>query len=147
MNNPICHILKIQKAIRENTLVVFIGAGVSANSGIPTWGSLINNMAQELNIDRKIQQNEYLKIAQYYYNKCPKNFFINVKKILAGNWKPNVINEYLFKMYKPRYFVTTNYDDLLEQTSNKLSMPYTIIAQDEDIPTIGNDNCYNKNAW
>lgn len=144
MNSYINHISKIQKAIRENTLVVFIGAGVSANSGVPTWGNLINKMASELNIEREIQQSEYLKIAQYYYNNCPKNFFKNVKNFLEGEWKPNIIHEYLFKEFSPQYFVTTNYDDLLEQTSNKLSIPYTIIAQDEDIPTIGNDNAVIK---
>lgn len=144
MNSCINHILKIQKAIRENTLVVFIGAGVSANSGVPTWGNLINKMASELNIRREIQQSEYLKIAQYYYNNCPKNFFKNVKNFLEGEWKPNIIHEYLFKEFSPKYFVTTNYDDLLEQTSSKLSIPYTIIAQDEDIPTIGNDNAVIK---
>lgn len=144
MNSCNNHIFKIQKAIRENTLVVFIGAGVSANSGVPTWGGLINQMACELNIKREIQQSEYLMIAQYYYNNCPKYFFKNVKNFLDGEWTPNIIHEFLFKEFNPQYFVTTNYDNLLEQTSNKLSIPYTIIAQDNEIPTIENDNAIIK---
>ena len=73
MSRVLNDIYKIQKAIREKTLVIFVGAGVSANSNVPTWGDLITKIAKELNLQREIQQNEYLKIAQYYYNKAPKN--------------------------------------------------------------------------
>ena len=64
MNHIINDIIKIQKAIREKTLVVFVGAGVSANSGVPTWGALIDKISKELKIEKDIPQNEYLKIAQ-----------------------------------------------------------------------------------
>ena len=95
MNSVLGDIYKIQKAIREKTLVVFVGAGVSANSNVPTWGDLITKISKELNIQREIQQNDYLKIAQYYYNKAPKTFFKNIKNFLDGEWKPNIITEYL----------------------------------------------------
>ena len=144
MSRVLNDIYKIQKAIREKTLVIFIGAGVSANSNVPTWGDLITKISKELNLQREIQQNEYLKIAQYYYNKSPKTFFENIKNFLDGEWKPNIITEYLFKELAPQYFVTTNYDDILEQTANKLSMPYLLIAQDEDIPKIGKNNAIIK---
>lgn len=144
MKNILSDIYKIQRAIREKTLVIFVGAGVSANSGVPTWGQLINWMAKELNIDKNIQENEYLKIAQYYFNANPRIFLKNVEKCLDGNWEPNVISEYLFKEFNPQYFVTTNYDDILEKTSNKLSIPCTIIAQDSDIPAIGQNNAIIK---
>lgn len=144
MGNYLVDIIKIQKAIREKTLVVFVGAGVSANSEVPTWGQLINWMAKKLNMDKNIQENEYLKIAQYYFNTNPRTFLKNVEKYLDGNWEPNVISEYLFKEFNPQYFVTTNYDDILEKTSNKLSMPCAIIAQDSDIPLIGQNNAIIK---
>ena len=38
----------IQEASRENRLVIFVGAGVSMNSGIPSWNSLIDELKQEL---------------------------------------------------------------------------------------------------
>ena len=137
-------IIKIQKAIREKSLVIFVGAGVSANSGVPTWGTLIDKIAKELKIKKDIQQNEYLKIAQYYYNNNPKTFFASIKNFLDGEWQPNSINEYLFQAFKPKYFVTTNYDDILEKTSNKLSMPYLVVAQDKDIPKVANNNAIIK---
>lgn len=137
-------IIKIQKAIREKSLVIFVGAGVSANSGVPTWGTLIDKIAKELKIEKDIQQNEYLKIAQYYYTNNPKTFFASIRNFLDGEWQPNSINEYLFQAFKPKYFVTTNYDDILEKTSNKLSMPYSVVAQDKDIPKVANNNAIIK---
>lgn len=144
MKNILSDVKQIQRAIREKTLVIFVGAGVSANSGVPTWGQLINWMTKELNIDKNIQENEYLKIAQYYFNANPRKFLENVEKYLDGNWEPNAISEYLFKEFNPQYFVTTNYDDILEKTSNKLSKPCAIIARDSDIPTIGQNNAIIK---
>lgn len=144
MERVLKEIIKIQKAIREKSLVIFVGAGVSANSGVPTWGTLIDKIAKELKIEKDIQQNEYLKIAQYYYNNNPKTFFDSIKNFLDGEWQPNSINEYLFKEFKPKYFVTTNYDDILEKTSNKLSMPYSVVAQDKDIPKVANNNAIIK---
>lgn len=137
-------IINIQKALREKTLVIFVGAGVSANSGIPTWGTLIDKIAKELKIEKDIQQNEYLKIAQYYYNNNPKTFFASIKNFLDGEWQPNAITEYLLEEFEPKYFVTTNYDDILEKTSNKLSKPYSVVAQDKDIPKVANNNAIIK---
>ena len=119
-------IIKIQKAIREKTLVIFVGAGVSANSGVPTWGTLIDKIAKELKIEKDIQQNEYLKIAQYYYNNNPKTFFTSIKNFLDVERQLNSINEYLFKEFKPKYFVTTNYDDTLEKINPTGIAHYTV---------------------
>ena len=39
---------EIRKANENNRLVVFVGAGVSKNSGIPTWGELIQDIAKKI---------------------------------------------------------------------------------------------------
>ena len=56
----------INDAIEEDSLIVFVGAGVSANSGLPKWSELIDAFKDELKIDDK--ENDYLKIAQYYFD-------------------------------------------------------------------------------
>lgn len=132
-------IKNIQEAINGNSIVIFVGAGVSANSGVPTWGSLISDIAKELGINKSIKPNEYLKIAQYYYNKNQSKFSSKVEQKLHKNWKPNEISKYLFKNYNARHFITTNYDDILEQTASEQSIPCTIISKDIDIPKIGNN--------
>lgn len=72
----------IKEAQRNNRLVIFVGAGVSKNSGIPMWGELIRAIADEIkynhcafckeeaNIKCKerynFTQDEYLKIPEYF---------------------------------------------------------------------------------
>ena len=39
----------IRKAQENNQLVIFVGAGVSANSNIPSWKNLVREIAEEIN--------------------------------------------------------------------------------------------------
>ena len=57
------NILHIQEASKQGRLVVFVGAGVSNNSGVPTWSTLIHEMKNECGAD---QETDDLKIAQLY---------------------------------------------------------------------------------
>ena len=45
-------IKEIQKAQEDDRLVVFVGAGVSKNSGVPAWWDLIKKFADELGYSR-----------------------------------------------------------------------------------------------
>ena len=84
-NFTLTSICNIQNAIENNKLIIFVGAGVSRNSGIPTWAELIKELAKDLGIKSKYKDDkgenlfsydEYLKIPQYYYNerKIKTNF-------------------------------------------------------------------------
>ena len=55
------NLLHIQEASKQGRLVVFVGAGVSANSGVPVWSALIKEMKNECNLE---YENDDLKIAQ-----------------------------------------------------------------------------------
>ena len=44
MNNvQLSNILHIQEASKQDKLIIFVGAGVSTNSGVPMWGKLIES--------------------------------------------------------------------------------------------------------
>ena len=45
-------IKEIQKAQEDDRLVIFVGAGVSKNSGVPAWWDLIKKFADELGYSR-----------------------------------------------------------------------------------------------
>lgn len=45
-------IKEIQKAQEDDRLVIFVGAGVSKNSGVPSWWELIRNFGDELGYSR-----------------------------------------------------------------------------------------------
>lgn len=48
MQNLIDSINEIRSAQENNRLVIFVGAGISKNSGIPTWGELIKAIAEKI---------------------------------------------------------------------------------------------------
>ena len=50
--NWIDSIKKIREARENNQLIVFVGAGVSHNSGIPTWWELIKKIAEKIGYDK-----------------------------------------------------------------------------------------------
>ncbi|KZR57492.1 SIR2 family protein [Pseudobacillus badius] len=131
-------IRKIKEASDNNKLVVFVGAGVSANSGIPLWGQLIRDFANDLNIEISEGDNSletFLKIPQYYYNeRGEKEYFDKLNEVfLSKKYNINPIHEEIFKL-SPTHIVTTNYDDLLEKAAMKYAGYYHTVREDFDLP-------------
>lgn len=81
-NQQIANLLNIQRASRENRLVIFVGAGVSMNSSVPSWNQLINRMKAELPNEFS-EETDALKIAQIYKDsRGHKEYMDKVKDIL-----------------------------------------------------------------
>ena len=126
---------QIKKSINENSLILFVGAGISANSNLPTWGELIRSFKIELNLEND-RSDDYLRIAQYYYDTFGKNQY--TKKIeevffSKGISKPNELHKLIEKI-APKHIITTNYDSLLESQFESGLLKYSVVAEDKDIP-------------
>ena len=130
----------IHQAYRNNRLVIFVGAGVSRNSGVPTWDELIAAMKSELPTDLRFE-NDALKIAQLYKDaRGYKEYMDKVKDILLYNkTTPNPLHKRILSL-NPSHIVTTNYDDLIEQEIQNEYIQYTIIREDKDIPQMAYPN-------
>ena len=141
----------IRKAKEDNRLVIFVGAGVSFNSGIPQWKGLIQQFAKNLVYDKckkcefksekknctenqecKINADEYLKIPQYYYNKHKRKYFRVIKSVLGIGAKANELNNIIMEL-QPKHIITTNYDRLIENTNSVYRIMYKVIYKDEDL--------------
>lgn len=136
-------IQKLKDDIENNRLVIFVGAGVSANSGCPSWSTLIDKFAEGLGIDSKdkIESTEYyLKIPQYYYIERGKKEYFDVieETINSIDPVPNDINRKIFKL-KPHTVITTNFDNLLEKTVKSEGLFYTTVRQDTELPYTENE--------
>ncbi|MGN1181425.1 MAG: hypothetical protein ACI4SR_00340 [Faecalibacillus sp.] len=61
---------KIKKELHNQKLVIFVGAGVSKNSCVPTWGQIVRIYADRLNYkhQKHLSTDEYIKIPQYFYS-------------------------------------------------------------------------------
>lgn len=139
-NQQIANLLNIQRASRENRLVIFVGAGVSMNSSVPSWNQLINRMKAELPNEFS-EETEALKIAQIYKDsRGHKEYMDKVKDILLYNKAvPNPLHKSILAL-NPCHIITTNYDDLIEQELSKEFLQYHIIREDKDIPQMTNSN-------
>ena len=130
-------LIQIKKAVEDDNLILFVGAGVSANSNLPNWGELINSFSTELKTaGNDIEQEDYLKVAQYYYNIFGKNRYLaKIDEIFADESKaiPNELHEYIAKI-NPSHIITTNFDTLLEKQFSKSISKYNVISKDIDIP-------------
>lgn len=132
-------IKNIRNAIDTNKMVVFAGAGISVDAGIPNWGTLIDEMKSEIAIPPN--EADYLRIAQMYYNERQQKEYIDKIRAVLNHKKVkyNEIHEWVFKL-NPEHILTTNYDDLLEQVIKKESLPFSVVSKDKEFPYALNTN-------
>lgn len=123
----------IKEAINNDRLVVFAGAGVSKDSGIPLWGELIDEVKKYLN--ESTYETDALKIAQMLYNeKGEKEYNEILKKLIyKGFQRYNELHEAIFDL-KPQHIITTNYDNCFEEVIKLKGLPYSIVSTDIDLP-------------
>jgi len=143
-------IMKLREAKNNNKLIIFVGAGVSANSSLPSWGELIKKFADEIGYTTNnytmpgetvhFCSDEYLKIPQYVYNKDRKKY----KEILINTFGesalssvvPNKIHEMIFQL-SPAHIITTNYDPLLETANVPQRTNYVVVSSDSEMLSKG----------
>lgn len=125
----------IRKAKENDRLVLFVGSGVSINSGVPSWGNMVGKMADELNIEEEsFSQSDFLKIPELLKHVNIEKYSEIVNDCLTGEYIPNVLDDIITKM-KPTHIITTNFDNLIEKSLilNDLSEYYGVIKNDKDL--------------
>lgn len=127
----------IKNAMNTNKLVIFAGAGISVDAGVPSWYDLISNIKNDLDLSDNEQ--DFLKIAQIYFNdRKEKEYLEKIRMVLKHKQlRYNEIHEELFEL-NPEHILTTNFEDLLEQVVSKKSLPFSIIREDKDLPYSNN---------
>lgn len=135
-------IKEVNKYREEEKLAFFVGAGVSKMSGCPSWSELVLSMAEEIGyesykVDKSgnpiLSSEELLKIPQMYFNEKKELAYLEkVKKQLDVKRKPNDIHKLIMRL-NPYHLLTTNYDDLLEQSANMFSINYSVINSDKKV--------------
>lgn len=129
-------ITDLSLALKREKLVVFVGAGVSKNSGLPTWGEMVQAFAREIDYPTKgrLATEEYIRIPQYYYcldeSENHSAYYSLIKSMIPENIKPNLLNKLIVSLH-PKHIVTTNFDTLLDQVAHG----YEIIREDRDLLT------------
>ncbi len=123
-------------ALNREKLVIFVGAGVSKNSGLPTWGQMVQAFAEEIGYPTKgrLATEEYIRIPQYYYcldeSEGHSSYYSLIKSMLPEDIGPNLLDELIVSL-RPKHIVTTNFDTLLDQAAGE----YQVIRDDRDLMT------------
>ena len=158
-------ISEIRKQQQNNQLVVFVGAGISKNSGLPSWWELIKRIAQKIDYCHKSQcndcklrssdcpkgaaadtcdysQDEFLRIPEYFYQMDTSTDHEEYYRFIVDSLKSkaisNPIDDEIFNLL-PHHIITTNYDSLLEDSENHLSKLYTVVTEDSDLLSKASD--------
>ncbi len=123
---------KLQDALKNNKLVIFVGSGVSMNSGIPSWNGLIDELKSDIEIEGN--EEDPLILAQLHFNsRLRKEYHERVQDILKHKKvRPNPLHRIILEL-NPEHIITTNYDNLFEQEIESLALPYSIVRKDSDL--------------
>lgn len=118
----------IRNILSQEDTVLFIGSGISLWSGLPSWFQMIGELStfvektgvsSEL-INAEAKRGDLLQAASYGFDNLSNHQigeFIRAS-CRYGIAKPHTIHEKIVKL-GPSCFVTTNYDNLIEESLRK----------------------------
>lgn len=119
---------KYLEALNEGDAAIFAGAGLSVASGCVNWKDLLNDIAEELELDIN-KEKDLVSLAQYYFNKNRnRTKFNNIIINAFGNDKMPNDNHKLLSDLPIATFWTTNYDKLIEGALNQKGKRYDVKA-------------------
>lgn len=132
-------IKELKEKVMYHQVILFVGAGVSASLGLPTWDQLMNHVAESLGIDNRIARlyGDNLALAEYY---CLKKGSIGpLRSWMDKNWnisddkvKKSDILKCICEMRFPLIY-TTNYDDCIERAHSLFGYEFNKISKVEDL--------------
>ena len=131
---------KFSDQIINNEASLFIGAGVSRNSGYPGWADLLSECAEELNVD--LNKIDLYSLAQYYANEHSDSDLRSIinNKINKIPQESNLLLNSLLEIGFNSIW-TTNYEKSIETELGKKCIPHNIIVNDKNLASI---DCHDK---
>lgn len=143
------HFLNIySERVISGETALFLGSGVSRDSGFSSWKALLTPCAEELGIKMGDKTDLY-SIAQYYVNRhsdaeLRRQFHQAINRFAV----PNPILDGLLDIPFGSIW-TTNYDHLVETGLRERAIEHNVIFNDKDLASVSNDmklNIYKMNG-
>ncbi|WP_421536041.1 SIR2 family protein [Priestia sp. D3YE.R1] len=105
----------ILKELRNNNLSIFAGAGLSRGSGFVDWRGLLQDIAEELELDIN-KELDLVSVAQYHFNANGRQTINEAivdefQRTAERNENMNILSRLPIDTYW-----TTNYDSIIEDT-------------------------------
>lgn len=130
---------ELLKAAKERKLLLFVGAGLSANLGLPTWSQLIATVARDLDMDPDVAalHGDFLQIAECLYLR--KQGLGDLRSRLDKEFNNNSIDiskslpHLLLPHLSAPAIYTTNYDRLIERGFEHEKVAYNRVVTLRDL--------------
>jgi len=124
---------QLAAAVREKRALLFVGAGVSRNMGLPSFKELVSHLAEELGYDPDIfsTHGDYLELAEYYLLR--HRSLESLQEWMDKAWHKDIdigssaIHRLIVQLEFPTIY-TTNYDSLLELAHERHGRPFRKVA-------------------
>jgi hypothetical protein len=132
----------IKRSIKQQNTILFVGSGISATLGLPSWSQLIDHIASDLGYDGQLfkQYGDNLTLAEYYI--IQKGHIGELRSWMDQNWsidsntiKESLIYKSIVTLNCPLIY-TTNYDHCLETAFDVWGKKYKRIVSVEDFVSI-----------
>lgn len=135
-------ISEIKKVIQNKNMILFVGAGLSASLGLPTWSQLIEHISEELGYEKNLfsQYGDNLALSEYYF--IQNGRIGELRSWMDRNWnveQSKIENSKIFKAIVDLNFpliYTTNFDHCLETAYKVWNKDYHKIIGVDDLVKI-----------
>lgn len=117
--------IKLKQILSQPDTIIFVGSGISLWAGLPTWSGMIEELAKFVEqgvgnadlVRAEAKKGDLLQAASYGFDKLTKQQIGEFVRAACryGKARPHEIHRKIV-LLGPRCFVTTNYDDLIEQS-------------------------------
>ena len=124
----------LKQAMDNHQLVLFVGAGPSIASGMPSWKQAIKSIAEKLAIEEI--ELDYLRIPQYFFNSRGKKEYTQLIHTVfryGEHLQKHEIHDKIID-FNTDTIITTNYDHLIEQAAEDNSQILSVVSKDADLP-------------
>lgn len=136
---------ELVRAIAERQAILFVGAGVSAGLGAPTWSQLIRQIARELDYDPDIfapPDANPMTLAEYY--RIRMGSLDSLRRWMNDHWnatdeqlRASRVHQAIVDLDFPIIY-TTNYDRNIEHSFQLRGKPFRKIVDVGDLARLRN---------
>lgn len=125
--------------LKEQRVILFVGAGVSMNLGLPSFRSLVAHIGEELGFDPEIflSLGDYQSLAEYYA--LERGSLGDLRSWMDTTWHPSTIDitksqihDLIVELAFPIIY-TTNYDRWLEEAHKKKGKAFRKVVSVGDL--------------